>query len=118
MLKETLELIEATLPSTSFAMDKERWPDALAEFGERLVPITDDLIAAVKPLVPARVWRESQQEILSSREPSVSIVQFRLRPPNSYYTERGLQLPQPADATGPYATGLEISLSFCRGYKT
>lgn len=117
MLKETLELIEAMLPSTSFAMDKERWPDAVAEFGERLVLITDDLIAAVKPIVPARVWRESQQEFLSPRAPSVSIVEFRLRPPNSYYTGRGLQLPQPADANGTHATGLKISLSLCRGYK-
>lgn len=118
MLKETLELIEVMLPSESFAMDEQRWPDAVAEFGGRLVPIIDDLIEAVRPIVPARVWRESQQEFLSSRKPMVSIVEFRLRPPNSYYTEQGLQLPMPADPKGPHATGLEVSLTLCRGYET
>jgi hypothetical protein len=118
MLKETLELIETTLPSKSFAMDLQRWPGAVAEFGGRLMPIADDLMEAIKPIVPARVWRESPQEFLSARQPMVSIVEFRLRPPNSYYEDQGLQLPLPADPKGPHATGLAVSLTLCRGYET
>jgi len=37
---------------------------------------------------------------------------------HTQHTGRGLQRPQPADTNGPHATGLEITLSLCRGYKT
>ncbi len=118
MLKETLELIETTLPSKSFAMDQQRWPEAVTEFGGRLVQITDDLMETIKPIVPARVGHESAQEFMSAKQPTVPIVKFRVRPPNSYYEAQERQLPEPADPKGPHATGLKVSLSLCRGYET
>lgn len=118
MLKETLERVEKTLQPTSFATDQQRWPEIVAEFGGRLALIVDDVMKAIKPIVPARVWRESRQEFLSAREPENSMVRFRLRPPDGYYEGQGRRLPCPADPQGEHSAGLEVSLALCHGYES
>ncbi|RCW65128.1 hypothetical protein DES41_11352 [Pseudorhodoferax soli] len=108
--------MDEALPSTSCHTEPERWSEITEEFGEYLVPIADDLMEAVKPLVPGSVWGESAHEFLRSGNPRVEVAEFRLRPVDAYYDRPGFTLPWPANPDGFDATGLEVTLSLCRGY--
>lgn len=116
MLKDALLHMERTLSFTSFANDQRRWPQITTEFAGRLARFAESLLASICTSMPARILAESHQEMLISRRPTVGVAEFRLRPSNSCYAKRDRRLPWPADAGGPDAVGLAVSLALCRGF--
>ncbi|RST54054.1 hypothetical protein [Variovorax sp. DXTD-1] len=81
-----------------------------------MADVGGSLFAAAKPVIPARLLKESVQELLLSTARLVVMGEYRLRPPDDYFVKIGSPIPRPANPTGPDACGIELSLMFCRGY--
>ncbi|WP_432727543.1 hypothetical protein [Variovorax sp. W6] len=81
-----------------------------------MADVGDNLLAAAKPQIPARLLKESTRELLMSTAPVVVMGEYRLRPPDDYFVKTGSPVPRPANPSGPDACGVELSLMFCRGY--
>lgn len=81
-----------------------------------MADVGNRLFAAAKPVIPARLLKESVQELLMSTARLVVMGEYRLRPPDDYFVKIGSPIPRPANPTGPDACGIELSLMFCRGY--
>lgn len=81
-----------------------------------MAEVGDNLFAAAKTLIPARLLKESTCELLMSTAPVVVLGEYRLRPRDEYYVKTGSPIPRPANPKGPDACGIELSLMFCRGY--
>ncbi|MDQ0016453.1 hypothetical protein J2W23_004856 [Variovorax boronicumulans] len=105
------------------AVDAEKIPDTPKDeqienfhLWSGMADVGDSLFAAAKPLVPARLLKESKCELLMSTAPVVVVGEYRLRPLDAYFLQMGSLVPLPANPSGPDACGIELSLMFCRGY--
>ncbi|MDQ0017835.1 hypothetical protein J2W23_006251 [Variovorax boronicumulans] len=99
------------------AVDAEKTPDAPKDeqmenfhLWSGMANVGDGLFAAAKPLVPARLLKESKCELLMSTAPVVVVGEYRLRPPDG--AKIGSPMPTPANPSGPDACGIELSLVF------
>lgn len=116
MLTELLEQTEQAFPSEQLRPDPAAWRGLTERFCDQLSVLVDKALSAAALAMPARVFKESVQEYLVVRDPTVVVGEFRLRPKTSYYTKMGRRPPSPEDPQGGQDTGVEVSISLCRGY--
>lgn len=117
MLEKPLRLLDEVFPASGPPVTQEVWSASLPRFCEELALVAEELFSVVKLTVPNRLLAESKQEIVVSRNPVIVVSEYRLRPETSYYTKTGRPIPSPENPEGPDATGIELNLSLCRGYR-
>jgi hypothetical protein len=94
-------------------LPQEEWKDAVAEF----LPYVTVLETHI-PYVDAALKKKLLQRSIVDyycNDTGPTVCNCRIRPHDEYYLSRGRKLPQPADPTGPSATGIEINLAIYHG---
>lgn len=91
----------------------EEWKDAVTEFLP-YVTMLETHIPYVDVVLKKKLLQRSVVDYYCNNT-GPNVCNCRIRPHDKYYLSRGRKLPQPADPTGPSATGIEIGLAIFHG---
>ncbi|WP_143164426.1 hypothetical protein [Lampropedia hyalina] len=116
MLKALLIQLEQAFPPELLHADSATWPELTHQFSIELCSVVEALLATASIAIPKRIFKESKQEYLVTRQPTTTVAEFRFRPQSGYFTKMRRRPPRPEDPKGTDATGLEVSITLCRGY--
>ncbi|MCS6290302.1 MAG: hypothetical protein H8K10_15205 [Nitrospira sp.] len=116
MLEKPLRLLEAIFPSSAADVSPDTWNTNLPTICEQLAHVGGELLGIAKLSLPKRLFSESKQELIANRTPMIQVCKLRLCPQTNYYQSTRQPIPSPENHSGPEATGIELNLSFCRGY--
>lgn len=116
MLEKPLRLLEEIFPSSAADVSPSKWNKNLPTICEQLAHVGEELFGITMLSLPKRLSSDSKQELLTNRIPMIQVCKLRLRPQTNYYQSTKQPIPSPENPSGPDATGIELSLSFCRGY--
>lgn len=112
-MHKALSQLEHLLPFDQPVND-EQWMEASAVAAETLWGLSSKLLGAARATFPKRIFVESKQEVLVTREPAIVVAEFRLRPQSSYYNKTAQEVPRPENPKGNDATGIQVGLLLCR----
>jgi hypothetical protein len=118
MLARPLHLLEATFPSDSPTISEDQWNLNQALFCHELSRLVRELSGIVKLSIPRRVFVECKEEMVVTKSSGISVCEFRIRPPTSYYDQTAQPVPAPENRTGSHSTGLKLAFSLFRGFVT
>ena len=116
MLSIILQQVENVFPSSANKISEEVLNENLPWFCEQMFLLGDDLFKIVETNLSKRPLYESEEELLTWKNPTVSICELRLRPKSVYYPRFNQPIPLPENPNGYHAAGVEIKFSLCRGY--
>lgn len=118
MLARPLHLLEEMFPSDGPTISEEQWNSNRAVFCNELSRVVRELSGIAKLSIPRRVFAECKEEMVVTNSSGISVCEFRIRPPTSYYDRTGQSVPSPENPNGPHATGLKLAFSLYRGFVT
>lgn len=112
-----LELTDQVFP-VGVSVTQAQWERDSPRFYDPHAAVGLELMSALQASMPGRLFRESMTELVSTVHPGIVIAEFRLRPESGYYSRLGQPVPCPENPGGPHATGIELTLLLCRGFRS
>jgi hypothetical protein len=118
MLARPLHLLEEIFPSDGPTISEEQWNSNRALFCNELSRVVRELSGIAKLSIPRRVFVECKEEMVVTKSSGISVCEFRIRPPTSYYNRTGQPVPSPENPNGSHGAGLKLAFSLYRGFVT
>ena len=118
MLARPLHLLEEIFPSDGPTISEDEWNSNRALFCDELSRAVRELSGIAKLSIPRRVFVECKEEMVVTKSSGISVCEFRIRPPTSYYDRTAQSVPSPENPSGSHATGLKLAFSLFRGFVT
>jgi hypothetical protein len=118
MLARPLHLLEEIFPSDVPTISEEQWNSNRGLFCNELSRVVRELSGIAKLSIPSRVFAECKEEMIVTKSSGISVCEFRIRPPTSYYDRTGQPVPSPENPNGSHGAGLKLAFSLYRGFVT